>query len=252
MSNMLSTIVPKSDQLNADDLIGGQTLTIKVTKVSVKTGDQPVSIYYEGDKGKPYKPSMSMRRVLVHAWGGDANHYVGKSIRLYRDPAVKWAGEAVGGICISHLSDIDRPFVIPLTVTRGNKKQHRVEVLATEQLPDPAPSVAEYDACRDLEAFDSLESRRKAQWPHLGRNERQALKEASEAAHKRLTQQPAAAQPNDSPVDLAALFAQLEHPADAAALKATWTVVCNHFADKGEEVPLKFEATYQISKEQFA
>lgn len=68
--NLADTIIPKSDQLNADDLITG-SLTVKVTAVKGSSEpQQPVSIHYEGDNGKPYKPCKSMRRVLVSAWGG--------------------------------------------------------------------------------------------------------------------------------------------------------------------------------------
>ena len=64
--NMLESIAPKSNQLNADDLIGGRSITIKITKVSGVAGEQPICINYEGDNGKPYYPCKSMRRVLVH------------------------------------------------------------------------------------------------------------------------------------------------------------------------------------------
>jgi hypothetical protein len=65
---MLDTIVPKSDQLNSDDLIGGPR-TIRLTKVHLTGEEQPVALHYEGDDGKPYKPCKSMRRVLVQLWG---------------------------------------------------------------------------------------------------------------------------------------------------------------------------------------
>ena len=55
MTDLAPTIVPKSDQLNSDDLIG-RNLTIKVTQVSILAGDQPVAVHYEGDEGKPYTP----------------------------------------------------------------------------------------------------------------------------------------------------------------------------------------------------
>ncbi len=129
MSNMLQTVIPKSDQLNADDLIGGKALTIKVTKVSLVNGDQPVAINYEGDNGKPYKPCKSMRRVLIHAWGGDGAGYVGRSMTLYCDPTVKFGGADVGGIRISHLSHIERDMTMALTATRANRKPFTVKPL---------------------------------------------------------------------------------------------------------------------------
>nr|MBX2835055.1 hypothetical protein [Micavibrio sp.] len=71
MTDISHTIVPKSMQLNADDLIS-EPKTITITQVRVKDNpDQPVAISYQGDNGKPYYPCKSMRRVMVRAWGKD-------------------------------------------------------------------------------------------------------------------------------------------------------------------------------------
>ncbi len=141
MSDMSAAIVPKSDQLNSDDLIAGP-ITIKITDVTVRGGqEQPVSIHYEGDKGKPYKPCKSMSRVLVANWGADAKKYIGRSLSLYREPSVKWAGMEVGGIRISHMSDIDSAMTMALTATKGSRKPFTVKplVAAKEPAPRPAP-----------------------------------------------------------------------------------------------------------------
>src|SRR3990167_5307316 len=51
MDDMASTIIPKSDQLNSDDLITGP-ITITITGVDIRSGqEQPISIHYEGDGG---------------------------------------------------------------------------------------------------------------------------------------------------------------------------------------------------------
>lgn len=138
MSDMRQAIIPKSDQLNADDLIAGP-MTIRITGVTIKSGEQPVSIHFEGDNGKPYKCCKSMARILVSAWGADSKKYVGRSLTLYRDPAVKWAGLEVGGIRISHMSDIADDMTMALTVTRANKKPFTVRPL--KQSATPAPVV---------------------------------------------------------------------------------------------------------------
>lgn len=128
MTDMTAVIAPKSDQINADDLIAGP-VTITVSKVAVAAGqEQPVSIHFTGS-GKVYRPCKSMSRVLVAAWGADANAYIGRSITLYRDPKVKWGGMEVGGIRISHLTDIDRDMVLMLTATKAKREPHRVKVL---------------------------------------------------------------------------------------------------------------------------
>lgn len=140
MVDMASTIIAKSDQLNADDLLGGPR-TITITRVAVKEGgEQPVSIHYEGDEGKPWKPCKSMCRVLVNVWGVDPQKYVGRALTLYRDPSVKWAGMEVGGIRISHMSDLGSEKQIPLTVTKGSKKMTTVQPLkAAPKAPPPLP-----------------------------------------------------------------------------------------------------------------
>ena len=132
MSNMLKTVEPKSSQLNADDLIAGQSKTIKITKVEIVNGDQPVAISYENDNGKPYLPCKSMRRVLIHCWGGDGAKYIGRSINLYCDPEVKFGGMAVGGIRISHMSHIDKEITVMLTATRANRKPFTVKPLVVQ------------------------------------------------------------------------------------------------------------------------
>lgn len=143
MNDMAATIIPKSDQLNADDLIAG-TMTIVVTDVKIKSsgGEQPISIHYEGDNGKPYKACKSMCRVLVTAWGADSKKYVGRSMTLYRDPSVTWAGMAVGGIRISHLSDIDSKLTMALTATKQTRKPYTVSPLVATKAARPEQTAA--------------------------------------------------------------------------------------------------------------
>lgn len=149
MSDLTTTIIPKSDQLNADDLIGGRTLTIKVTKVSLAAGDQPVTIHYDGDNGHPYKPGKSMRRVLVHCWGADGNKYVGRSLTLYCDEKVQFGGMAVGGIRISHMSHIDAPVTMALTATRASRKPFTVKPL---KIADAPPAKINRDQQKEIVA----------------------------------------------------------------------------------------------------
>jgi hypothetical protein len=106
IKDLSKTIKPKTDQLNADDLVGG-SMTIKIRDVKIiESPVQPVSIYFDNDNNKPYKPSLGMRRVLVQLWGDDGNAYVGRKLTLFRDDNVKFGGEEVGGIRISNASHI--------------------------------------------------------------------------------------------------------------------------------------------------
>ena len=135
--DLTNTIIPKSNQLNADDFISMGTLTIKVTSVSGNPDEpqQPVSIHYEGEEGRPYKPCKTCRRILVQVWGADSKAYIGRSMTLYRDEKVTFGAAAVGGIRISHVSDIDKPITMVLTASKASRKPFTVQPLATK--PEP-------------------------------------------------------------------------------------------------------------------
>lgn len=150
--DMSGVIVPKSDQINADDFVTGPR-SFKIQGVSITPGsEQPVTIALEGSK--PWRPCKSMSRLLVAAWGADAKEYVGRSVTLYRDPKVKWGGLEVGGIRVSHLSHIDREMVVALTMTKGKRAPYTVKPLKADVAalkvvtPDP-------DLSFDFDAFEA-------------------------------------------------------------------------------------------------
>lgn len=155
MTDMRTVIIPKSDQLNADDLIGGPR-TVTITAVSVRPGtEQPVAISFDGDGGKPYKPCKSMCRVMVSMWGPDAKEYAGRSMTLYRDPKVKWAGLEVGGIRISHMSHIERDHVMALTENKQSRKPFTVKPLTARE-----PKRAAGDASHGMAPRETQEQSR--------------------------------------------------------------------------------------------
>lgn len=168
--NLAPTIIPKSDQLNADDLITGP-ITIKVTSLKGSSEpQQPVAIHYEGDNGKPYKPCKSMRRVLVSAWGANGAEYVGRLLTLYRDDSVVFGGIQVGGIRISHMSNIDRPMTIALTASKTIRKPYTVNVLTVAAKVDP---VAAINAAQSLDELAAV-------WKSLSADEKVAATEAKD------------------------------------------------------------------------
>ena len=135
--DMTSTIQPRSDQLNADDLLTGP-MTVTITEVTRGNAEQPVNVNTVETPGRPYKPSKSMRRVMVAAWGKDASAYAGRRLTLYCNPEIKFGGAKVGGIEISHMSDIDGELKVSLTATRGKKKLHTVKPLAAPATYTPS------------------------------------------------------------------------------------------------------------------
>lgn len=121
IKDLRDTIVPKSDQLNADQLLGGP-MTIRVTSVKRGNDEQPITIGYENDAGRPFKPCKSMRKVLIFAWGEDGSQWISRMMTVYNKQDVKWAGVEVGGIRISHLSHIESDIKLSLAATRGKKE----------------------------------------------------------------------------------------------------------------------------------
>lgn len=137
INDLSDTIIAKSDQLNADDLINDKMIT--VTNVSRGNVDNPVIVHYQNDDGRPFKPCKTVRRILIAAWGSDGNEWIGKQAVLFCDPTVVYGGKEVGGIRIRALSDIAKPLIVKLSVTRGKKKEHRIDVLQ-KQAKQPYPS----------------------------------------------------------------------------------------------------------------
>lgn len=131
--DITDTLIAKSDQLNADDLIGGP-ITVQITDVRRSDGEQPVIVHISGGH-RPWKPCKTMRRLMAAAWGGDGSAWRGRWLTLYRDSTVTFGKDAVGGIRISHMSDIRSGITMSLAATKGKKAQHRVEVLTP---PKPA------------------------------------------------------------------------------------------------------------------
>lgn len=215
--DLRDTIVPKSDQLNAEQLLGGP-ITVTVTDVRRGGGEeQPVVIHYDGEGGRPYKPCKSMRKVLVFAWGPDGREWIGRSMTLYNRPDVKFGGEEVGGIRISHLSHIDRDVQIALTATRGRKEKTRIQRL------DEANTVQGSRSRLQAAARGGL-SDLKAAWASIPREHQVAIggTKGCPDEFKQIAQQAdtrnAGAQPEDPPADADAGFDGVD---DAPTLPAT-------------------------------
>ncbi len=163
MNDMTPIIIPKSDQISADDFIAGPH-TYTIESVDIRPGtEQPVSIFMVGEP-RAWKPCKSMSRCLVAAWGPDANAYLGRSVTLYRDPKVKWGGMEVGGIRISHMSDIERDMLLQLTATKGKRAPHVVKPLTIAPATDKAADWTRdhLEAIRDTTTLEDLDVVEKA------------------------------------------------------------------------------------------
>ena len=153
MNDMSMTIVAKSDQINACDLIGNPR-TITVREVRIKAGDdQPVSILIEGDQ-KAFRPCKGVRRLLVRVWGPDASKYIGQSMTIFCDPKVTWAGKEEGGIRVSHMTGLNEKIIEFMRTSRAATRPYEILPLRTDTAP-PANKrqTAEQWAAEHMEAI---------------------------------------------------------------------------------------------------
>lgn len=188
--NVSEAIAPKSDQLNAEDLLTGPR-TVRISGVSAGSVEQPLVVHYEGENGRPWKPSKTMSRMMTAMWGMESDAWVGQSVTLFRNPDIMFGGQKVGGIEISHATGIERRFTAVLSVTRGKRKPFSVDVL---EAPSPAKDSAvpedldlflEVGAKRAAEGMDAL----KNWYAGLTKQMKAAVKPTLDAEWKQIAEQ---------------------------------------------------------------
>jgi len=123
-ADLAASVRAKSDQLNADDLIAGP-ITGRIVRITKGTPEQPMNVHISSWP-QPWKPCKTERRVMSGLWGGDPSAWIGKTIRLARDPDVIFGKERVGGIRIEGASGIDHVVTQQLNAARGKKAARSV------------------------------------------------------------------------------------------------------------------------------
>ena len=170
MADMSGSTKARSDQINYVDLGHEGLQEIKVTGAyqvdDGKNGLKTV-INYEGDNGRPYKPSKGMDRLIQckFGWGIDSDNWIGKSILLTGNKEVVWAGSAHGGIQIKALSDIDKSGFVELVALNGKKRTlYKVEFFKPSVTQIIESEITENDqnwinlAREDITVLDQIEN----------------------------------------------------------------------------------------------
>ena len=132
-------LAPKSDQLDAVDLLGSPPQVFTITDVSEGNAEQPVNIRL-AEFPRVWRPSKGMLRVLAGCWGKETQAWVGRRVELYCDPDVMFGPDRVGGIRISRLSHIEKRTSVPMIVKRGKGGSWNVDPLPDEPA---APALTE-------------------------------------------------------------------------------------------------------------
>jgi len=143
---LMQALAPKSDQLNADDLIVANKV-IKFTKVLVnlQSEAQKVIVHYENDQGKPWKPSKSMGRVLAEILGADFAAWEGQQIELFKNKEITFGKEKCGGIQIAAMGALKNAVTVMITTKRAVKSKITILPLlvAPEQSKKSNPALRE-------------------------------------------------------------------------------------------------------------
>lgn len=138
IEDLRPTTLPKSSQLNADQLIVGP-MDLTVTDVRIGPDEkQSIAVHYANQAGRPFMPCLTMRRVLLAAWGPDGRDWIGKSLRVFHDPNVRFGGDEVGGVRISHMTDIPGQRIeLRLTASKGKKVLYTIHRMEPPQHGGP-------------------------------------------------------------------------------------------------------------------
>ena len=173
--DLTKALAPKSDQLDAADLIDSPPQIFTITEVrengSELADQQPVNISL-AEFPRVWRPSKGMLRVLADNWGKDVSVWTGRKVELYGDPNVYFGKEKRGGTRISRLSHISAE-----KKTLVNPRGGRGAYWSVQPLPDtpvaptqpPEPTAEEVAACNDVDAL-------RAMWDAAGPERREQIK----------------------------------------------------------------------------
>ena len=158
--DITDALAPKSDQLDAVELVAPRTFTIDHgSKLGRRDDDgQAVVEVKLVDFPRVWRPSKGMLDAIVQVWGTNAKEWAGHQVTLYNDTDVTFGKDKVGGVRISAMSGIDKPTTVQIRGRgRGARKlPWRIEPIAAQQ---PAPTPADVAACTDLDALRDMYAR---------------------------------------------------------------------------------------------
>jgi hypothetical protein len=179
------TAEPRSDQWNAEDFIGGPK-TFTIAGVKPGSAEQKYDVELVEGGGRVWRPPVTVLRLLMSAWRtDDSEAWIGRRVTLFRDEKVRFGPDTPGGIRVSHLSHIDKPIKVALTVSRGKRATFTVE-----PLPDaPAPAVVDWDAelanaGDDLDAIRAIWQRANTNSDHDGMTKAKAAADKAKAQNE--------------------------------------------------------------------
>jgi hypothetical protein len=158
--DMTASTEARSDQINAADLASGPR-TYTIEKVVAGKASHPFDFLLIESPGKAYRPNLGMRRVIVAGWGPKTEAYHGRRLTIFNEPSVIYAGAEIGGIRISHMSDLEdgKPLKTSLAISQKKKVPYIVQPLAaTPATPASTPEATseQVAASTDLDQLGGM------------------------------------------------------------------------------------------------
>lgn len=149
-----------SDRVTAASLSDGPRIVTIVRKeiTAYKRGvpkreQYPVALYLaEFDDDQPFRPNLTMRRLLRGVWGGRSDDYIGRRLELYADQTVMLGRKVKPGVRISAMSHISKPVTVTVPKSRDSDTS-----ITVKPLPDVVSPVDEVLArITNADSMDAL------------------------------------------------------------------------------------------------
>lgn len=171
-----------SDQINAADIMG-EPITATIEGYKIKPGDKQVIELKLSGQDKPWRPCLTIRRILVNVWG----HYTdwpGHALTLYCDQSVVYGGEKVGGIRVSHMDGISEAKHIMIKKNKKSYMEYVVQPLTLNTAPawDYETIMHALGDCADAETFITLKTAARTVYKSATKEQQAALTAAIKAA----------------------------------------------------------------------
>jgi hypothetical protein len=102
--NIADITLSNSEQLDAVDIFEPALVSIKSVTPGIDE-KRPAAVKLH-EYPRPWYPCLSVRRLLISAWGGESEGWVGKYMIIHNDQSVEFGNKTVGGIRITAISGI--------------------------------------------------------------------------------------------------------------------------------------------------
>lgn len=151
--DITDALAPKSDQLDAIELVNPRTFTIDTgSRLGNREGQAVVEIRLV-DFPRVWRPSKGMLDAIVAIWGTNAAQWAGQTVTLYNDREVTFGKDKVGGVRIAAMSGIDKPTTVQIRGRGQGARKVPWQVQPIADAPDIQPHLDAIEAAGTIDAL---------------------------------------------------------------------------------------------------